>query len=1059
MLPLSPSQERLWYLEHLTPGDPAHLVALATAVDGPLDADRLARALDAAADRHDLLGTAFTEDAGAAGADGAAGAAGAATASGPRSRAVTRSCRLLRREAAAAAVEEVLAKELAQPFALTGAPLLRALLIGEGSGDGQQVLLLLAHRLIADQASLAVLRDELLDHYAGRPLPAAAPAYHEAEPSPAALDHWRARLAEPPQLDLPTDRRRPAKPSRRSAEHAVRIGPGAAERLRELADGEECPLATVLAAGFAAVLARYTRQQEVLLGTPVDRRPQPSAFGPYQDLAVLRTDLSKRPSLREAVRRLRAAELELERHPGVPFARLVDSDGTLDQGRHPLCQAVFTTAAAPWAGRTIGSVTFRPLELAPPGLPYDLFGTATDEGPAGLLLRLRHAADLWQPETAECLLTAWQLLLEGLAGQPDRPITEPLLLSAGDLARLEQWSATARPLPPPATIDGLFAAQAARDPGAVALVDRRGSWTYGELDRRANRIAAALRATGLAPDTPVGLHLERSVDLVCAMLGVLKAGGAHLVLDPGYPRERLAFMAGDVRIGALLAREEPPTWLVGDGVPVIRLADTERLPADPGPARSHPDSLACVVYTSGSTGRPKGVGVPHRAVVRLITETDYVAIRPGDVMLHLGDPAFDITAFEVWGALCNGARAAVLPGDEPLGPEEVIAALEAFRPTVLSLTGTLFNRVADIDPRAFRHLGELLVVGEVMDPGRTRRVLAGGAPPRRLRNGYGPSENTTFSTTHLVEGLAPDAPSVPIGLAIGNTALRVLDPELRPVPIGAVGELHVGGAGLARGYLGRPGLTAERFGPDPYAERPGARMYRTGDLVRYRSDGAMEFIGRADQQVKIRGYRIEPGEIEAALTALPQVRECVVRAVEVGGDRRLAAYLVPQPGPLPDKAELIDALCRRLPGHLIPNHLVFLAALPTTASGKTDVKALPAIGADPGTDADRAEPPRTEPERRLWEIWHELLEVEDFGVHDNFYLIGGHSLLASSVRTAVRERMGVELPLRTLFERPTIAALAAELARAAPAADTAENGELDDLIAELERLAEPGRAE
>ncbi|MFF8992928.1 amino acid adenylation domain-containing protein [Streptomyces sp. NPDC014983] len=1115
-LPLSHGQKRLWYLEQIAAAAPVHHVSSATLVEGPLDAGRLESALRDCVSRHELLRSTF-DDRG----DGPSRTV-RATADVPLRQLDLAGGSAPGTDARDGSVPEaelrgVLAEESGRPFALGSGPVLRATLVH--TGKERHVMLLTAHRIVADRASLTVLEHELASRYAALsegpvqlPLSYAdrtplERAVLEREIRDEGLPYWKRRLAGLPPLDLPVDRIRPRTPTHRATGRGLLLDARHAEALRRLAREEGVPAWTVPAVAFAVLLARWTGRHDLVFGTPVDRRPPEStrtAFGPYEDLLLLRVDLAGRPSLREAVRRVARTRDEAERHADVSFGRLVQLYGQeRDLSRHPLCQAVFAMTGARRTGFTAAGLTTSALALDDATIPYDLQCTVTDDdGRGDLGAELRLASDLWLPESADRMATAFRTLLTALAETPDRRIGEIPVLSPEDRARVDAWNATDRPLPEPATVDGLFLAWAERTPQALALTDRTGTWTYARLRGRAERVGRTLIGAGVTPDSVVALHMRRSADLVTGMLGVLLAGGAPLVLDPGHPEERLRFMADDAEISAVLSRAEPPAWLHGLGVPVLRLTHAEHDSADTsatqrqgpltagpthdkpvaagpehvrhcpvGPlprSRSHPVGLAAVVHTSGSTGRPKAVGIPHRAVVRLITATDYVSIGPGDVLLHLGDPAFDITAFEVWGALCNGARVDVLPGDEPLGPDEVLAALRELRPTIVALTGTLFNRVADIDPRAFGGLRHLFVVGEVMDPRRTRAVLRGGAPPGHLHNGYGPSENATFSTTHQVDRLSEDTLSVPIGCALTNTTLHVLDQELDPVPIGVTGELYVGGLGVARGYLGSPGHTAERFLPDPFASRSGALMYRTGDLVRRLPDGALDFLGRADQQVKIRGYRIEPGEVEAALLDRDDVRECVVRAVDVAGDRRLVAYVVPGPGRRLSPPELLGGLRDRLPSHMVPGHVVMLDELPTTPSGKIDGRALPGIakGAAGPPDADTV-PPRTATERALWEIWADALRVRSFGVHDSFFLVGGHSLLASMVRTSVRERLGVALPLRTLFDAPTLAGLAVEVERAVDAAAAVpasaraddDSEQLDGLVAELERLAESRRAE
>ncbi|TDD01517.1 amino acid adenylation domain-containing protein [Nonomuraea deserti] len=593
------------------------------------------------------------------------------------------------------------------------------------------------------------------------------------------------------------------------------------------------------------------------------------------------------------------------------------------------------------------------------------------------------------------------------------------------------------------SVDGLFRHWAARTPDAIAMRFHDRVWTYARLDAESDRLAAALAEVGVGRDAVVGLHGRRGASLVIAMLAVLKAGGAYLVLDPAYPDERLRLMVTDTRVAAVVSDRVDPGWAAGMPVVPYAARGAEAVPTH----GSHPEGLAAVMFTSGSTGRPKAVGVPHGAILRLIVAPDFVDITPADVQLHLGDPSFDITTLEVWGALCNGAQVVVLPADPPAGPEEVIAALREHRPSLVSLTASLFNRTFDRDAGVFAELRYLFVVGEPMDPVRTRALLR-GRPPAHLVNGYGPTENTTFSTCHDVTALADDAVRVPVGVAVNGTSLVVLDPDMSPVPVGEVGELWVGGTGLARGYLGDPALTADRFVPDPFGTH-GGRLYRTGDLVRELPDGALDVLGRIDQQVKIRGYRVEPGEIEGAVRTTPDVADCVVLATPVGEDLRLVAYVEPRSGHTVDVAGLLAGLRARLPRHLIPNHIVVLESFPLTGSGKIDRNAFPGIEAGSRATAGERVPPRTTIEADLWRIWSEALLIGDFGVHDDFFSLGGHSLLATGIALEIRERFGIELPVRTVFERPTVARLAERVAEAR----RATTDRLDDIVDAVEALA------
>ncbi|HEX7240350.1 MAG TPA: amino acid adenylation domain-containing protein, partial [Longimicrobiaceae bacterium] len=649
------------------------------------------------------------------------------------------------------------------------------------------------------------------------------------------------------------------------------------------------------------------------------------------------------------------------------------------------------------------------------GFPLTLVATATDE----LSLRALYTRDRLEPEAVRRVLEQLRILLEGMAADPAREVGTLSLLSAGERARLlEEWNHTAREYPRE-SVHALFAAQAARTPHAPALVFGGETLTYAELDREAARLARRLRERGVGPETRVGICAERSAELVTAMLAVLRAGGAYVPLDPAYPAERLAFMLADSGARVVVAQEhllgrlpefDGEVVLVGEG---DTAEDAPELPAVP-------DSLAYVIYTSGSTGTPKGVAVPHRGVVRLVRGTDYVQLGPGDRVAQLSNSAFDAATFEVWGALLNGAALVGAERDTVLSPERFAAWLREERITTAFLTTALFNQVARQVPDGFGTLEHLLFGGEAVDPAAVRACLEAG-PPRRLLHVYGPTEGTTFSSWQRVERVPAGAATVPIGRGIASTTLHVLDRRMEPVPAGIPGELYVGGAGVARGYVGRPEPTAERFVPDAFGE-PGARMYRTGDRVRWSARGEVEFLGRLDAQVKIRGFRIEPGEVEAVLHAHPGVREAAVTVREdAPGERRLVGYVVPREPGAVETAELRRWLAQRLPEHLVPGALVALEALPLTPNGKLDRRALPAPGPG-GTGASAA--PRTPAEEVLAGIWADVLRAERVGVHDGFFELGGHSLLATRVVSRVRDAFGVELPLRAVFEAPTVAALA-----------------------------------
>ena len=595
---------------------------------------------------------------------------------------------------------------------------------------------------------------------------------------------------------------------------------------------------------------------------------------------------------------------------------------------------------------------------------------------------------------------------------------------------LDSFNATAYPLPE-ATLPELFERQVAGAPQAIALVFGEESLTYGELNARANRLAHYLIGLGVGPESLVGIALERSTQMVVALLGVLKAGGAYLPLDPDYPPQRVQLMLADSGSKLLLTTAGRQRALGHSSEVEVILLDQlwPTLAADSQTRADNPallegsTRLAYVMYTSGSTGIPKGIAVSQRAVIHLVHNTDYVTLGPKDCIAQVANASFDAATFEIWGALLNGASLVIMSRETTLSPSAFAGALKEQRINTLFLTTALFNRMAREAPHAFSGLRHLLFGGEAVDPQWVRQVLTHAAPGRLLHV-YGPTENTTFSTWHLVGSVREGASTVPIGLPINSARAYVLDAGLEPVPLGVSGELYVAGAGLARGYLKRPALTAERFVADPHGP-PGTRMYRTGDLARWRDDGTLEFLGRADQQVKIRGFRIEPGEIEAALSAQPGVAQAAVIAREdAPGGKQLVAYVVPAAGAAPLEATALRRrLSERLPDYMVPAHLVLLESLPLTVNGKLDRRALPA----PERRSEHYRAPRTRAEEVLCGLFAEVLKLERVGIEDNFFALGGHSLLATRFASRVRAALGVELAIRTLFEAPTVERLASNL--------------------------------
>jgi amino acid adenylation domain-containing protein len=823
----------------------------------------------------------------------------------------------------------------------------------------------------------------------------------------------------------------------------IELPPGTAAGLREQARHSGATLFMTLLAGLGALCARYTNSGDVVLGSPVAGRNHSETeglIGLFVNNLVLRLRWQGDPAFSEIVGRARRATLTAHAHQDLPFEKLVaELAPERSLGHTPFFQVVLSTQSR--AAEALGLPGIEPVTLPVDRgeSRFDLEVAVLEGGPEhgiaeGLRLLWRYDRDLFDAATAERMAGHFAALLGGAAADPGRRLSELPLLAAEESAQLLAWNAGAEVFPPTETLHGLFAARAARSPEAVAAVCEDASLTYAELDAGANRLARFLVGLGVRPGDLVGLCLERSLDLVTAVLGVLKAGAAYLPLDPSHPKERLAFALEDSRVAVLLTQESLGDVLPPASARVVRL-DTDREEI----ARQSPESLdagvtpgfpAYVIYTSGSTGRPKGVVVTHANVVRLMAATDgWFGFGPDDVWTLFHSYAFDFSVWELWGALLYGGRLVVVSYWVSRSPEAFLELLVRERVTVLNQTPSAFRQLVwaeetaamagDAPGLALRHVvfgGEALELASLA-PWYDRHP--DNAP--RLVNMYGITETTVHVTYRPLSRLdVEEGHGSVIGRAIPDLSLRVLDADLRPQPVGVAGEVHVGGPGLAIGYLGRPELTAERFVPDPLGP-PGSRVYRSGDLARYRPDGDLEYLGRIDHQVKIRGFRIELGEIETALASQPGVREAVVLAREDSpSEKRLVAYLVAEPPVDPDALRgcLVTALADLLPEYMIPAAFVILPALPLTGNGKVDRRALPR----PESEAPSSSyvPPESPEQERLARIWSEVLGVERVGIHDDFFRLGGHSLLATRVMAQVRRAFEVDLPLRSLFQAPTV---------------------------------------
>ena len=1048
LLPLSFAQQRLWFIDRLAPESRLYNLPMSVRLEGPLDVAVLARSLGEMVRRHEALRTVFVADRGEP--------RQAVQPAPPRGRFSLPVVDLSGLPAGPrATVAQTLVDEAAaRPFDLERGPVLRASVVRMESHGGvadDHAVLLTVHHIAADGWSMGILMRELRALYrafgAGdpSPLPELPVQYGdfavwqrgwlEGEVLAREVDVWRERLAGlAPRLELPTDRPRPALQSFRGGRRPVVLPPSLASGLRELARREGGTLFMVLLAGFQALLGRYAGQDDLAVGTPIAGRNHleiEGLIGFFVNTLVLRGDLSGDPSFRELLARVRETVLAGHLHQDVPFEKLVEElEPERSLSHTPLFQVSFLLQNEREGGGAEGGLAdglrMRPAAAGDSPAKFDLtLALAEQEG--ALHGALVYAADLFDPATVERFAGHLERLLAAAVAAPGAAVADlPLLGPAEREQVLVEWSG-ATPAARTPSVPELVLLRAERSPEALAVVDGRSHWTYRCLAERAGAIAAGLAERGLRNEQVVALCLPRSSELVAGALGVLLAGGAYLPIDPSNPPERLRYLLSDAgarlvltdRAGRDLLRDAPVPVALSDEPPfAARAARAARKVAAAGPAESPaPEHLAYLIYTSGSTGLPKGTELAHGGLSNLVAwHRERFGVGPGDRATLVAGVGFDASVWEMWPYLASGASLWIAPEELLSAPSELAVWLAERGISIGFLPTPLAEELLESDGLPELPLRALLTGGDRLHRGAPRGFGA------RLYNHYGPTEATVVATFTEV---AEEAALPPIGRPIGGARVYVVDPRFEPVPPGVAGELLVGGAGVARGYSGRPALTAERFVPDPFRDAPGARLYRTGDRVRWLPDGALEFLGRLDHQVKLRGFRIEPGEIESALTALPGVREAVVTVREERvGEARLVAHLATDPaaGDRLAPESLRRALAETLPEYMLPTAFVMLESLPRTANGKVDRAALPAPEERPEAAGSGA--PRTLVEEVLVGIWEEVLGVDGVGVDADFFALGGHSLLATRLVSRLRPAFGVELPVRALFEAPTVAGLA-----------------------------------
>ncbi|WP_316187407.1 non-ribosomal peptide synthetase [Bradyrhizobium sp. SZCCHNRI2014] len=1037
LLPLSFAQERLWILEQLGLAGSAYNITAAVRLEGVIDVTALELAFGEVIRRHEVLRTRFvTVDGTAAQIIGPAG-----------------SFCLEQEDLSEFAPTEVVAEmerrvgaEAARHFDLTQDKPIRAVLLRLSGKD--HVVLVTMHHIVSDGWSMGVLIREIGALYGafvqGRPSPLAELSIQyvdyalwqrgwlQGEILERQVSYWKNQLAGAPAVvELPTDRQRAAVQSFKGGSFSFALTTELSAELGALARREDATLFMVLLAGFQVVLSRWSGQTDIVVGTPIagrTHRKTEELIGFFVNTLALRTDLSGGPSFRELLRRVRETALGAYAHQDLPFQKLVEELRPVrDLSRQPVFQVMLSLENVPSETLHLPAVT-----LSRPGwedrtakFDLSLYLYETLEGLQG---KLEYATDLFDGATIERLASHFNMILKQVVVDPDRRLSELSLLTAAERHLiLEEWNATGAAYPDNKCVHDLFAEQVRKTPEAVAVIYERQHLTYAELDQRSNRLANYLQRLGVGPDVIVGLCIERSMDMIVGLLGILKAGGAYMPLDPGYPSERLSYMLADARAAVLVTKTTLESVLPKSCMQVVRIdADWTVIAQEDAQELSSsvtPDNLAYVIYTSGSTGKPKGVMGSHRIVVnRIAAQDSFDPIGGSDVCVQKTSISFVDSAFEILGPLTSGAPLIVLSASAASDPRTLASALEHFKIARVILVPSLLRELLLL-PDAGRYLARvksITVSGEAAES-ELRQSLFSAAPQTRLFNLYGASEVAGDATGCE---LLPEQGGVPIGRPIRNLSTYVLDDSLQLLPIGVVGEIYIGGIGLARGYLGRPGLTAERFIPNPYGD--GDRLYRTGDLGRYLPDGNLEFAGRIDHQVKIRGYRIELGEVETALRSHPNLRDAVVVVREdEPGDKRLVAYVVGAEEIAPEANVLRAHLKRILPEYMVPSGFVALKSMPLTPSGKVDRGGLPAPEGRP--EIAEYKPPRTPTEEVLAGLWCEVLKLDRVGVYDNFFELGGHSLVATRMMARLREAFQVELPLRVLIEGPTIAELSFKL--------------------------------
>jgi len=1057
-LVLSFSQQRLWFLDQMDPGQTFYNIPSSVRLQGKLNLPAFELSLREVIRRHEILRTTFAE------------------VKGRPIQVITNEFQFILPQVDLTELGEKdqeieitrLGNENAQqPFNLEKGPLFRATLLKLKAED--HVVLFTMHHIISDGWSVNLLMQDVgAIYYAfSQGQPSSLPelsiqfadyAYWQrqwltGEVLEKQLMYWKKKLINVPSLlELPTDRPRPAIKTFNGSLRSFEISKENADALNQLAQQHDVTLFMLLIAAFKMLLYRYSGQGDISIGTPIANRTRHEAealIGFFANTMVLRTDLSGDPSFVELLKRVKGVCLGAYANQDIPFEKLVETvQPERDMSHTPLFQVLFTLQNNPLPTMESSDMKMIPIMSEIGTTQFDLT-LSVEEGSEGMAGVLEYNTDLFNGETIEQMIQHLKMLLRNIVVDPEQRISMLPVLNQNEKEKyLFEWNNTRAEYPNKNCIHELFETQVEKTPDSLAVVFENQKLTYRELNQRANQLANYIQTLGAGPEIVIGISVERSVEMVVGLLGIMKSGSAYLPIDPSYPKDRIIYMLADAGLPVLLTQEKLLANLPLNGTKPICLDKDWELIAQENDGNivndATIDNLAYMIYTSGSTGRPKGVMLQHRGLCNLThSQIQDFAVNADSRVLQFASFSFDASVSEIFMALLTGATLYLASRDTLMSAPELVQLFRNEQITTVTLPPSLLKVLPNDN---LDMLSTIISAGEACTKDIARRWAKG----RRLLNAYGPTEATIGVTSYLVERISTEGTTIPIGKPINNTQLYILDHNLNPVPRGVNGELFIGSIGLARGYHNRPDLTAEKFIPDPFSNEPGMRLYRTGDLARFLSDGNIEFLGRIDHQVKVRGFRIELGEIESALIQHPEILEVVVLAKEMnlaGREKRLIAYIVSQKEDSPKSNELREFLKDKLPEYIVPSIFMKLPALPLTPNGKVDRKALP----EPDmADIDMGVPfiaPNTETEKLLADIWCEYLGLEKVGIKHNFFELGGHSLIATQLASRIRDTFHAELPIRNLFESPTIE----ELAKVIDSSTQVDSGSTDIAIESISR--------